>query len=167
MPKIEAVDLISQVVQPVIDLFGANAATQNVRIVLEQNELKKQSHEADKTRIQQILINLMSNAIKFSKSGDKIIVGVRQTVLRVDGQNEFEISVTDEGLGLNNEDRRNLFQPHFRSSCPTNRAANSQSNGIGLSICRRIAENIGGNLSLCSDYRYGCRFILKLQLQAH
>jgi signal transduction histidine kinase len=85
LPKIETVTLIDQVVKPIVDLFKANAAVQNVRIILEKSELKKDQHEADKTRIQQILINLMSNAIKFSKSGDRIIVSVRQTKLRVDG----------------------------------------------------------------------------------
>jgi len=108
----------------------------------------------------------MSNAIKFSKPGDEILIKVRQLKLSNDGQNEFEISVADQGLGLNEEDRKNLFSPNFRSSCEYNRAANPQSNGIGLSTSKRIAENIDGDLWLCPEYRQGCKFILKLCVRA-
>lgn len=119
----------------------------------------------DKTRIQQILYNLLSNAIKFSKAGDTITVLIKLIAGSVGGLNEFEISVTDQGMGLNEADREGLFKPFFQSSNEENRQANPKSNGLGLSICRQIALNLNGNLELCPRYRSGCRFKFSFKAQ--
>lgn len=55
------------------------------------------------------MINLVGNAIKFSKPGDTITIQIRKKGLHFDSENTFEISVTDMGLGLNDEDRRTIF----------------------------------------------------------
>lgn len=69
--------------------------------------------EIDKMRCQQIFINLISNAIKFSKPYDKIRISVEQPILLDDNKWQFVFRVTDQGMGLNETDRKNLFQPHF------------------------------------------------------
>lgn len=92
-------------------------------------------------------------------------MAVKGINLTINDTSEIEISVTDQGMGLNLADRANLFKPYFKSSCAKNRAANSQSNGLGLSISKKIAQVLGGDLSLCPDYKNGCRFVLRLKLQ--
>lgn len=121
----------------------------------------------DKMRTQQILINLVSNAIKFSRVGDEIIIQICDPV-QVDPETDtwgFKIKVTDQGIGLNDEDRSKLFKPYFKSSCRSNRDANPSSNGLGLSNCKRLAKILSGDLTLSETYKKGCEFILKLNLQ--
>ena len=107
-------------------------------------------------RTKQILINLLSNAIKFSKPEDTIVVEISEPRRKANGKHNFEIIVTDQGIGLNDEDRQNLFQPFFRSSDPENQARNISSNGIGLNFSKKLASLLGGNLTLSDSYRKGC-----------
>ena len=92
-------------------------------------------------RTQQIFINLISNAIKFSKPGDKIRFEVCRPVCLDEASSKFKFAfkVVDQGMGLNEADRKKLFTPFFKSSCEANRQANTNSNGIGLSVCKKIA----------------------------
>jgi signal transduction histidine kinase len=76
----------------------------------------------------------------------------------------INVVVTDQGIGLNEHDRANIFQPYFRSSSDENRAMNANSNGIGLNLSKRLAKALGGDLILSSQYRTGCQFVLQLQL---
>jgi signal transduction histidine kinase len=117
----------------------------------------------DKVRTQQILINLISNAIKFSHAGDRIKIEVLHEGPRSrdDPSLAFKFIVTDKGLGLNDLDRKNLFQPNFRSSDKANRACNANSNGLGLYTCKRLAQVLNGDLKLAEEYRQGCKFVFE------
>jgi len=116
-------------------------------------------------RTQQIFINLISNAIKFSKPLDKIRVSIDKPSQVAQHTWQFAFKVTDEGMGLNDEDRKNLFTPYFRSSCAKNREANTNSHGIGLNFSKKLAKALNGDLSLDPEYRNGCQFVLKLNLK--
>lgn len=116
--------------------------------------------------MQQIFINLISNAIKFSKPLDKILIKIEKPELVDKATNlcKFVFKVTDQGLGMNDYDRKNLFKPYFKSSCEKSRIANANSNGIGLSFCKKLAKCLGGDLNLSDTYRDGCQFILDMKI---
>lgn len=113
------------------------------------------------------MINLISNAIKFSFQGDRIKVEIihSEQSANTDRPISFKFLVTDQGLGLNEVDRKNLFQPYFRSSDETNRLCNTNSNGLGLHTCKRLAQVLNGDLTLASEYTEGCQFVLELNLE--
>lgn len=67
-------------------------------------------------------------------------------------------------MGLTEADRKNLFKPFFRSSSEENRSANISSNGIGLNICKRLANCLEGDLYLSDSYRAGCEFVFEMAL---
>jgi hypothetical protein len=92
------------------------------------------------------------------------MIEISEPRLRANGKHNFEIIVTDQGIGLNDEDRQNLFNPFFRSSDPQNVAMNVSSNGIGLNFSKKLATLLGGNLTLSDTYRKGCQFTLSLDL---
>lgn len=68
-------------------------------------------------------------------------------------------------MSLCEEDRRNLFKPFFKSASKENRDRNTHSNGLGLSICKRLAESLDGDLYLADSYNQGCQFVLSLNLE--
>lgn len=72
--------------------------------------------------------------------------------------------MTDHGIGIDEGDRNRLFTENFRSQNAESRSLNKKSHGLGLSISKRIAENLGGNLILDDERRDGCKFILTLYL---
>lgn len=121
----------------------------------------------DKMRSQQIFINLISNAIKFSKPFDKIFIEIckPECIDSSLGRWEFMFKVTDQGMGINDVDRKNLFKPFFKSSSKQSRQANTNSNGIGLNVSKRMAKVLDGDLVLSDKYRDGCQFILTMVMK--
>ncbi|MGZ3951252.1 MAG: PAS domain S-box protein, partial [Flavisolibacter sp.] len=101
--------------------------------------------ESDKKLIKNILINLISNAIKFSDEGKTIHVA---SLVRAD---EAVISVKDEGIGISKEDQAHLFSSFFRGK----NALNIQGTGLGLHIVKRYLDLLGGEVNLKSEIGNG------------
>jgi hypothetical protein len=70
--------------------------------------------------------------------------------------------VTDEGIGISEEDKQNLFQMFFKTTDENSRRMNKGSHGIGLNVCKRFAKALGGDLYLNEDYKEGCQFVLQM-----
>ena len=113
----------------------------------------------DFLRTQQILINLLQNSIKFSRKNDTIRVNVSYYQVENPLSNiGCVISVTDQGIGISDADKLNLFKPYFKTQDERSKKINKQSHGIGLSFCKQIAKRLGGDLKLNEEVTYGCQF---------
>ncbi|WDF02080.1 ATP-binding protein [Shouchella hunanensis] len=107
-------------------------------------------------KIQQLLMNLISNAVKFSPNGGDIIVRTKQE------EDHVIIDVMDEGLGIPEQDRPNLFRKFFRVDNSDRRSIGGT--GLGLPICKEIAEFHGGTIFLKSSSEAGTVFRIRLPL---
>ncbi len=105
----------------------------------------------DLSLIRNIMINLVSNAIKFSPEGSTIKVGSNI------GQHDIVITVKDEGLGIPEEDMRHLFERFFRGK----NAVNIQGTGLGLHIVSKYVELMEGTISVESELEKGTLFTIK------
>ncbi|MDM4767574.1 CHASE domain-containing protein [Pelomonas sp. SE-A7] len=134
-------------------MVDASAAQRKLSVV-RQVDAGARHVQGDATRIKQILINLLSNAVKYNVEGGRIEI---RGELTPEGQ--VALSVSDSGIGLTPEQLAGLFQPF-------NRLGREQSNvagtGIGLVICKRLAEAMGGELRATSRAGLGSRFTLLL-----
>ncbi|MDO8468654.1 MAG: ATP-binding protein [Candidatus Peribacter sp.] len=110
----------------------------------------------DPTFAQIILHNILSNAVKYSKSGDSIAVSMRQTDTHV------AINVQDTGLGIPEKEQRYLFTRLFRASNATK--VDTTGSGLGLYISRMLAEQLKGRISFLSTEGKGTSFTLELPL---
>jgi PAS domain S-box-containing protein len=108
----------------------------------------------DATRIRQVLTNLLSNAVKYNVEGGRITVASRPL-----GGERLEISVRDSGQGLNPAQLAELFQPFNRLG---QEHSGIEGTGIGLVICKRLAELMGGALTVSSTVGQGSTFALQL-----
>lgn len=109
--------------------------------------------ESDQRRIEQILINLLNNAIKFTEHG-------RITLTAEIAGDSVRISIADTGIGIKPDDFQKLFQP-FRQ-IDTGLARNHEGTGLGLAICRRLAELLGGEIFAESEWGRGSTFTVVL-----
>jgi len=109
---------------------------------------------SDQRRVQQILLNLLQNAIKFTESG--------QVKLTAWQSGQLNIVVQDSGIGMKAEDLSNLFLP-FRQ-LDTGLARQHEGTGLGLAICRRLATLLGGEIQATSQFGSGSVFTLTLPL---
>ena len=103
---------------------------------------------ADKERIEQVVTNIIGNAIKYTPDGGKISVNVSEN----DG-GEYVLSVTDTGVGIPEEDLEHIFERFYRVD--KSRSTDAGGTGLGLSIAKDIIDAHGGTISIDSEYGKG------------
>lgn len=109
---------------------------------------------ADRGRIQQVLINLISNAVKYSVENGKIQIQIKET------EETAVISVEDEGIGIAKEDQKRIFERFYRTDLSRNRKTGGA--GIGLAIVKTIVKAHGGEIQLSSKEGSGSKFVITL-----
>ncbi len=148
---------IRRVVRDVDTLMQPRAAEANIPLRFEYATQLPAEITADEVRVRQILVNLISNAIKFTESGEIRVT----TVMIHDGDApRLEIKVTDTGIGINPAQMQRLFVPFNQASKQTTRKFGGT--GLGLSICKRLAEGMGCTIRAESEPGQGSRFTLSL-----
>ncbi len=109
----------------------------------------------DQTRFKQILVNLVSNAVKYSHDKGTVVVSIRRFV------NEIEIAVKDEGIGIKPEDLLCLFQA-FRQA--KNSRGSKEGTGLGLVIAKKLVELHGGQIFVDSEWGIGSTFRFRIPM---
>ncbi len=118
---------------------------------------------ADENKVEQVLDNLISNAIKFSPFEKKI--WIRKSVINAEGTHSVRIEIKDEGPGLTEEDKSRLFHKFAKlSASPTD---GEGSTGLGLSIVKRLIEEMNGTIACQSEKGKGACFIVELPAASH
>ena len=135
---------VVNICQNVIDTVSKIKQTQAAICFI--TELKGMDIETDDARLQQVLINLLINATKFTPQGSIILE------LRKQSEQELLFSVTDTGCGIPKEKQAAIFRRFEKLN------ENAQGSGLGLSICQLIIEHIGGKIWIDPDYTGGSRF---------
>jgi adenylate cyclase len=110
----------------------------------------------DPMRLRQILLNLLSNACKFTKQGD-VTLRVRKVA---DGRDFVELAVADTGIGMTAEQLAKLFQEFSQAEAST--AKNYGGTGLGLAITRKLARMMGGDVTVTSEPGKGSVFTVRL-----
>lgn len=108
---------------------------------------------ADPQRLQQVLVNLLTNGCKYNRPGGQVTVEAREVASRV------LIDVTDNGIGLTQQDAEALFQPFRRVAAVSGKVEGS---GLGLYIVKQLVERMGGKVSVHSEPGKGSRFSVEL-----
>ena len=115
---------------------------------------------SDPTRLRQILINLIGNAVKFTKEGDVMLdVSLEEKA----GGNKIIFTVTDTGIGMTEETTAKLFTDFTQADASINRQY--EGSGLGLSICKRLVELMGGEIGVRSELNSGSSFWFALPFE--
>ena len=140
--------------EQLIDMFQQQALSKGLKFTADFPQHLPQFVSGDKQRLRQILINLISNALKFTEHGS--------VTFTVRYRNEVgKFIVEDTGPGISKQDQETVFHPFERVS-DSNTAVSGT--GLGLTISRALAELMGGDISLVSGLGEGSRFSLSLML---
>ena len=116
----------------------------------------------DSLRMKQILMNLLSNALKFTPSGGKITIDVEEE-RRTNGFAYLQFTVSDTGIGMSEEFMKRMFQP-FEQESPGS-ARNNVGSGLGLSIVYNLAQLMGGEVKAESTKAEGSKFTVTIPFQ--
>jgi signal transduction histidine kinase/CheY-like chemotaxis protein len=157
--ELERIELSTvELVEGVAEALAPQAASKGLKLAAYVAPDVPERVMGDPLRLQQILFNLLGNALKFTESGS-----VRLSVERA-GDSLLCIKVADTGIGLTAEQRDRLFQPFVQADNTTTRRFGGT--GLGLSIVRRLAEAMGGGVSVESTHGAGSTFSVTVALEA-
>lgn len=151
--KFSLKDLLNEVVEMFVDL----AREKQIVLELEISRNLPETLHSDPTRLRQILVNIIGNAIKFTNQGSvRVLVTCKKDSYR--GMS-YEIRVIDSGIGLSQDQADRLFQPFVQADGNTNRLYGGT--GLGLAISRRLADALGGSIVI-EDFNEGrgCTFVI-------
>lgn len=143
---------LGKLLNDVISDTGVLAELKNQKILA--NDLPEVKINGDKTRLYQLFFNLIDNAIKYTPDNGKIWVSLREE------QEWAIIKVRDNGVGIPQAHLSHIFERFYRVQ--KDRARKTGGSGLGLSICKLIAESHGGNIEVESQINEGSTFTVKL-----
>lgn len=147
---------LGQLANECTGIIRPQAHEQNINVTAESSPL---SVFGDSSKLKQVLLNLLTNAIKYNRPGGSITV-ITATIER-QGQPYAQISVRDTGYGISPENQKQLFQRFYRAA---DTAGFTQGTGLGLAIARRIVEAHGGEIWVESRENVGSTFAFTLPL---
>ncbi len=139
-----------------IDVVLPQANSRNVTL---NNDVEKITVKGDRGKVKQVLLNLLTNAIKYNREGGSIQVAT----LPIEAHSEpfVQLSVADTGFGISKENQRYMFQKFYRVA---DTAGYASGTGLGLAIAKHIVEAHGGNIWLESEQGVGSTFFLTLPM---
>jgi PAS domain S-box-containing protein len=138
-------------------LMAVRAKEKKLPLILQYEGAVPEKIETDRTRLRQILLNLVSNAVKFTEKGNVQIVARFLA-------NDFtlEVEVADTGIGIAREQQGRLFEPFVQVDGPAGRE--HEGTGLGLAITKRLVEMLGGEISFESELSRGSTFRVNMPL---
>ena len=150
---------IQDVIKDVENIIQPMADEQEQTFVI-QTEIIDNYVYCDKLRLNQVLINLLGNAVKFTPKQGKIILDVHQEMVAPKGYGVYIFRVKDTGIGIGEEFLDKVFQAFERDKGVN--TTGIQGTGLGLSITKSIVEMMGGKISVESELGKGTEFIVKV-----
>lgn len=144
---------INEIIREIMATFEGACNTKHISITPFFQE-KNNVVWADKSKIQQVLYNLIDNAIKFSPENSKINVSVFSQ------NGKYSISVKDEGVGIHESEQKKIWERFYKADL--SRGKDKQGTGLGLSIVKEIIKAHDEEISLISEENNGCEFIFTL-----
>jgi CheY-like chemotaxis protein len=148
---------IFKMIEGVINLVELKSHEKNLEIIVDYDKTMGKNFFGDSLRLGQILTNLMSNAIKFTESGE---VGI---YIKKIAQNRFRFTVKDTGIGLKKEQQIKLFHSFSQADGSTTRKYGGT--GLGLSISKQLVGLMNGKIWVKSEFGKGSEFIFEIDLE--
>ena len=116
---------------------------------------------ADKLRLNQVLINILSNAIKFTGIGGKISLCMTQKSVESEGYADYELRIKDNGIGMSRKFQEHIFEAFTREESEV--VGQIQGTGLGMAITKSIVDMMGGTITVDSEEGKGTEFIINLR----
>jgi len=149
---------MDQVIQDVVNIISYKIEEQGIGLKLSKDPLVPNWFFGDPKRIQQILLNVLNNAAKFTSEGE-VSLDIR-LIAKENEKYHLSFSVKDTGIGMSEEQVQKLFEPYTQGDISINRRFGGS--GLGLSIVKNLVEMMGGQIQVFSTEGEGSTFIINL-----
>ena len=144
---------IRTIVQP-------NIASKQLDFLIDTVDVKDENIIADKLRLTQVLLNILSNGIKFNKIGGTISLRIKQMKSAPTGYGNYQFIIRDTGIGMKPEFQEHIFESFSREETST--VSGIQGTGLGMAITKNIVDMMGGTITVKSEEGQGSEFVVNL-----
>lgn len=144
-------------------ILQSDIASRRIDLLFDTLGVKNEDVICDRLRLNQILLNLLSNAMKFTEPGGTVSVRVIQKANAPTGYADYEIRVKDNGIGMSEEFQTHIFEAFAREETST--VSGIQGTGLGMAITKNIVDMMGGTISVTSKEGVGTEFVVDLQFR--
>ena len=145
------------------DMFQTQMDEKHIDYIVDSSHVKKACVYCDKNRLNRVLLNLISNAFKFTPEGGTVEVKVWEIECSEEGYGIFEIRVKDSGIGMSKEFATKVFEAFEREKTST--VSGIQGTGLGMSITKSIVDLMDGDITVNTAKGMGTEFVVKIKLK--
>ena len=157
-------DLVTTL-QELQSIMEGQAKERKLKLHVDYSNLRDRHVFCDKTRLNQVMFNLLANAVKFTSEGGSIWLTMSQLepTCEVEDRAIYEIRVKDTGIGIDKAFIKHIFEPFERERTST--VSKIQGTGLGMAITKNIVDMMGGTIEVESQKGVGTEFIIRLELR--
>ena len=153
---------IVETAENLVNLSQPMVKEKNIEFSFHINRMEKEYLYADQLRLNQICINILSNAIKYTEPGGRVSVEMREEESALPGCIKLTYVVADTGMGMSPEFMKTMYQPFSRQT--DSRVNSIQGTGLGLAITKQMVELMGGTIDCQSEQGVGTTFTVVLDI---
>ena len=151
---------LPDLVHDVRSIIQPNISSKRLSLFIDTMDVVDEDIITDPLRLNQVLLNILSNAIKFTPTGGMVSIRIAQKPGAPKGCGNYEFRIKDNGIGINKEFQKHIFEEFAREESST--VSGIQGTGLGLSITKNIVDLMGGTITLESEPGKGSEFIVNL-----
>lgn len=154
---------LAEILQGLRNIIQADIHARQQELFIDTVDITEEKVFCDKLRLNQILLNLTSNAIKFTPVGGTVMIQVTQKPSESSDRGIYEFRVSDTGIGMSPEFLKTVFDPFTREQTST--VNGIQGTGLGMAVVKNIVDLMGGNITVESEQGKGTTFTVTLELR--
>ncbi|MGN0639227.1 MAG: response regulator [Huintestinicola sp.] len=154
---------LPDVIHDLRSIVQADINSKQLEFYIDTLDVVNEDIICDKLRLNQILLNILSNAVKFTKPGGMVSLRIIQTSDAPNGYAAYEFRVRDNGIGMSEEFRAHIFEAFTRERTST--VSGIQGTGLGMSITKNIVDMMGGTIRVESEVGKGTEFVVDLRFR--
>lgn len=162
--EIEPIDTdLKQTLDEVYDMFTTQMKGKEIDFIIDTSGVKNSYVMCDKNRFNRVLLNLLSNAYKFTPKGGKITVKLSQIGDAKEDSADYELRVKDSGIGMTKEFAAKVFEAFEREKTST--VSGIQGTGLGMAITKNIIDLMGGDIKVITAPNQGTEFVINVSFK--
>ena len=154
---------LAEILQSLRNIVQSDIHAKRLELFIDTVDVTDEEVYCDKLRLNQILLNLTSNAIKFTPAGGNVAIRVTQKPSRSPKRGLYEFQVSDTGIGMSPGFAQTVFDPFTREQTST--VSGIQGTGLGMAITKNIVDIMGGTITVDSEQGKGTTFTVNLELR--
>ena len=159
----EKPESLADILHALRDIVQADIQAKHLNFLIDTVDVRNEHVLCDKTRLNQVLFNLVSNAIKYTQAGGTISLRISQKAVTESGYASFEFRCKDNGIGIDEQFAKIIFEPFTREENST--VSGIQGTGLGMAIAKNIVEMMGGRISVTSKKGEGSEFVVSVDFK--